>query len=93
MSAWRDAEVLEVSVMTAIKVAVLRLTSAQDYGRVAATMMRFPTASFKVATAVLPDKFLSATLTVAPYFVESSLYLVRTELVIVRHRLKKRQSS
>lgn len=88
MGARRDAGVLEISVMAAIKVAVLRLTSAEDYWRVAATMMCLPTASSGVATAVLPDKFLSATFTVATCIGEGSRYLVRTVLVLVRHKWK-----
>jgi hypothetical protein len=88
VGARRDAGVLEISVMAAIKVAVLRLSGTENYGRVSATVMCFPTASSGVVTAVLPDKFLPATFTVAACIGEGSLYLVRTVLVIVRHKLK-----
>ncbi len=56
--------------MATIKVTVLRLTGAEDDGRIAATMMCLPSASSGVATAVLPDKFLPATFTVATCFAE-----------------------
>jgi len=88
VGAWRDAGVLEVSVMAAIKVAVLRLTGAENYRRVAATMMCFQTAPSGIATAVLPGELFPATFT-ATCSDESSLNRVRTVFVLVRHKWKK----
>jgi hypothetical protein len=72
--------------MTAIKVAVLKSSSTEDYRRVTVTVMCLPTASSGVRTASLPGEFLIATLTVSACPEESPLYLVLTELVVVGHR-------
>jgi hypothetical protein len=73
--------------MAAIEVTVLRFTGAEDYGRITATMMRLPSASSGDTAAVLPDKFLPATLTVTIGSDPSFLYFLWSEFVIVGHRL------
>jgi hypothetical protein len=83
---WRDTGVAKVSVVAAVKVAVLRLSCAKDYWRIATTMVGLPTASSWVRAATIPDQFLAATLTVTIGSDPSFFYFLRSEFVIVRHQ-------
>ncbi len=52
VSVGRNPGILKVSIMSAIKVAVLRLSSAKDYRGVVTAVMGLPLASTRVVTII-----------------------------------------
>lgn len=82
----RNPRIAEVSIVAAIEVAVLRLSGADDDGRVAATMVSLPTTSSGVRAATIPDEYLAAALTVTISSDPSLLYFLWSEFVIVGQR-------
>jgi hypothetical protein len=80
-----DPEVLEVSVMPTIEMAVFGLASAEDHRRIAPAMMCFPLATARIGATISPNQHLPATLTSASGLFKGPFNFLGYELIVISH--------
>ena len=93
MIAGDDSDVMEVSVMTAIQVAIFRFAGAENHGRLTASMMGFPLTAPRVGAAVAIGELFPTTFTFSTGLFKGPLLLVRTKFVVVGHDFSLRRKS